>query len=462
MSGEAKTAADATEKGVFLSPWEKTFDRILTPFEEFIHRQTTSGLLLMGTAVLALILANGPLATDYAHILHTPLSVGAGSWKLEMSLHHWINDGLMAFFFFVIGLELKREILVGELANLRNAVLPIGAAIGGMLVPALIYFAINPDGDAARGWGIPMATDIAFAIGALALLAGRVPKALITFLVALAIVDDLGAVVVIAVFYTDTIALTPLAVAAGLLALLLAFNMSGIRKTLPYFLVAVVLWYALLLSGVHATLAGILGALTVPAIPRYKPELFSAHVKELMQRFDASHQPGQTIMTNDKLRAVVQTLENGVHSVEAPLQRLEHVWHMPVAYMVIPIFALANAGIPLAFDAMGTMLHHPVMLGVSVGLIAGKFIGITGVSWLLLKMGVAVLPKNTRFTQIAGVSLLAGIGFTMSIFVAELGFAGQAEYLLMAKTGILAASVLAGVAGFIWLYLVSKPVEDKV
>lgn len=459
MTGEAKANADAAEKGIFLSPWEKTFDKILTPFEEFIHRQTTSGLLLMGTAVLALILANGPLADSYAHILHTQLSVGAGSWKLEMSLHHWINDGLMAFFFFVIGLELKREILVGELANLRNAVLPIGAAIGGMVVPALLYVAINPEGDAARGWGIPMATDIAFAIGALALLAGRVPKALITFLVALAIVDDLGAVVVIAIFYTDTIALTPLAVAAGLVALLLAFNMSGIRKTLPYFIVAIFLWYALLLSGVHATLAGILGALTIPAIPRYKPERFSAHVKELMQRFDASHQPGQTIMTNDKLRAVVQTLENGVHSVEAPLQRLEHVWHMPVAYMVIPIFALANAGIPLDFDSMGAMLSHPVMLGVSLGLVAGKFIGITGVSWLLLKAGVAVLPKDTRFTQIAGVSLLAGIGFTMSIFVAELGFVGQAEYLLMAKTGILAASALAGIAGFIWLYLVSKPVE---
>jgi NhaA family Na+:H+ antiporter len=463
MSRPDNTSTDSTEKGVFLSPWEKTFDRILTPFEEFIHRQTTSGLLLMGTAVLALILANGPLAEGYAHLMHTPLSVGAGGWQLEMSLHHWVNDGLMAFFFFVIGLELKREILVGELANLRNAVLPIGAAIGGMVVPALIYFSINPEGDAARGWGIPMATDIAFAIGALALLAGRVPKALITFLVALAIVDDLGAVVVIALFYTDTIALTPLAVAAGLLALLLAFNMSGIRKTLPYFIVAVFLWYALLQSGVHATLAGILGALTVPAIPRYKPELFSAHVKELMQRFDASHQPGQTIMTNDKLRAVVQTLENGVHSVEAPLQRLEHVWHMPVAYMVIPIFALANAGIPLAFESMGTMLTHPVMLGVSVGLVVGKFIGITGVSWLLLKMGVAVLPKDTRFTQIAGVSLLAGIGFTMSIFVAELGFAAQPEYLLMAKTGILGASVVAGVAGFIWLYLVSNPtvVEDK-
>jgi NhaA family Na+:H+ antiporter len=289
------------------------------------------------------------------------------------------------------------------------------------------------------------------------LLASRVPKALITFLVALAIVDDLGAVIVIAVFYTDTIALGPLAAAAGLFILLLMFNLSGIRKTTPYFIVAALLWYALLQSGVHATLAGILGALSVPAIPKYNPELFSRHVKELMQRFDASHQPGKSIMTNDELRAVVQTLENGVHSVEAPLQKLEHVWHMPVAYLVIPIFALANAGIPLALDSLGETLTHPVLLGVSVGLLLGKFIGITGVSWLLLKLGVAVLPKDTRFTQIAGVSLLAGIGFTMSIFVAELGFAQQAEYLLMAKTGILTTSLLAGIAGFIWLYLVSKP-----
>jgi NhaA family Na+:H+ antiporter len=457
MNEKDKASERTTEKGVFLAPWEKSFDKILTPFEEFIHQQTTSGLLLMGTAVFALILANGPLASAYVHFMHTSINLGAGSWSLEMSLHHLVNDGLMALFFFVVGLELKREILVGELANLRNAVLPIGAAIGGMLVPALIYFAINPEGDAARGWGIPMATDIAFAIGALALLASRVPKALITFLVALAIVDDLGAVIVIAVFYTDTIALGPLAAAAGLFILLLMFNLSGIRKTTPYFIVAALLWYALLQSGVHATLAGILGALSVPAIPKYNPELFSRHVKELMQRFDASHQPGKSIMTNDELRAVVQTLENGVHSVEAPLQKLEHVWHMPVAYLVIPIFALANAGIPLALDSLGETLTHPVLLGVSVGLLLGKFIGITGVSWLLLKLGVAVLPKDTRFTQIAGVSLLAGIGFTMSIFVAELGFAQQAEYLLMAKTGILTTSLLAGIAGFIWLYLVSKP-----
>ena len=461
MSQQDKPSAHVTEKGIFHAPWEKSFDKILTPFEEFIHRQTTSGLLLMGTAVLALVLANGPLASAYEHVIHTLVSLNIGDWALEMTLHHWINDGLMALFFFVVGLELKRELLVGELAQLRNAALPIAAAIGGMVVPALIYFAINPDGDAALGWGIPMATDIAFAIGALALLASRVPKALITFLVALAIVDDLGAVMVIAVFYTDTIALAPLAAAGGLFVLLMAFNLSGIRKTTPYLIVAVFLWYALLQSGVHATLAGILGALSVPATPKYDPERFSEHVRELMQRFNASHQPGQSIMTNDKLRAVVQTLENGVHGVEAPLQRLEHVWHMPVAYLIIPIFALANAGIPLAFGSLGETLAHPVTLGVSLGLILGKFIGITGASWLMLKLGVAVLPKDTRFTQIAGVSLLAGIGFTMSIFVAQLGFGGREDLLLMAKTGILVASLLAGIAGYIWLYLVSKPAETS-
>ena len=447
------------ETGVYRAPWEKSFDKILTPFEEFIHRQTTSGFLLMCMAVLALVLANGPLASAYEHVVQTLISLNIGSWALEMTLHHWINDGLMALFFFVVGLELKRELLVGELAKPRNAVLPIAAAMGGMVVPALIYFAINPQGGAAAGWGIPMATDIAFAIGVLALLASRVPKALITFLVALAIVDDLGAVMVIAVFYTDTIALGPLAATGGLFALLLAFNLGGIRNTIPYFIVAVLMWYALQQSGVHATLAGIMGALSVPATPKYDPARFSEHVRGLMKRFDASHQPGKSIMTNVELRAVVQALENGVHSVEAPLQRLEHIWHMPVAYLVIPIFALANAGIPLASGSLGETLTHPVMLGVSLGLVLGKFIGITGASWLVLKLGVAELPKDTRFTQIAGVSLLAGIGFTMSIFVAELSFGGREGLLLMAKTGILAASLLAGVAGFIWLYLVSNPVE---
>ena len=446
-------------KGVYHAPWEKHFDKLLTPFEEFIHRQTTSGLLLMGMAILALFLANGPFAYTYQHILHTPVAISFGSWSVDMSLHHWINDALMALFFFVVGLELKREILVGELANLRNAVLPIGAAIGGMVVPALIYYAINPEGDAAAGWGIPMATDIAFAIGALALLASRVPKALITFLVALAIVDDLGAVLVIALFYTETIAMGPLIAAGALFAVLISFNMFGIRKVTPYFIVAVALWYALLLSGIHPTLAGILGAMSVPAMSKYDPARFSSHVKGLLQKFDKSHDPSVHIMNNDELMGVVHQIEHSVESVDVPLKRLEHTWHIPVAYLIIPLFALANAGIPFDPSTLMATLSHPVTLGISLGLIVGKFLGIAGVSWVLLKMGVAVLPKDTRFTQIAGVSLLAGIGFTMSIFVAQLGFAHNAELLLMAKTGILTASLIAGIIGYVWLYLVSSPTK---
>ncbi|WP_114286101.1 Na+/H+ antiporter NhaA [Candidatus Halocynthiibacter alkanivorans] len=443
--------------GIYRAPWETAVGKVLSPFEEFLHRQTASGLLLMAMAVLALILANGPLATFYTDTLSTYIKIGVGDWVLKMSLAHWINDGMMAIFFFVVGLELKREFLVGELANPRNAVLPVAAAIGGMVVPALIYFAFNPSGDAALGWGIPMATDIAFAIGAMALLGTRAPKALVTFLVALAIVDDLGAVLVIAVFYTDSISMMPLAAAAGLTALLVGLNRGGIRNPIPYFLLAVLLWYAMLQSGVHATLAGVIGAMTVPAIPKYNPERFSAHVRTLMDRFDASHRPGQSIMTNVELRTQVQALENSVISVETPLQRQEHIWHLPVAFLIIPVFALANAGIPVDVSALAATVTNPVVLGVSLGLVLGKFIGITGASWLVLRLGVAELPKDTRFSQIAGASLLAGIGFTMSIFVAQLGFKNQPEMLLMAKTGILAASLFAGICGFIWLYIAGRP-----
>ena len=439
--------------GIYTAPWEKAFNKVLTPFEEFIHRQTTSGLLLMMTAILALVLANSPLNYLYEQIQHLNIGLTVGNWSLENSLHHWVNDGLMALFFFVVGLELKREIMVGELANPRQAALPIIAAIGGMVVPALIYYGINPGGDAARGWGIPMATDIAFALGAIALLASRVPKALITFLVALAIVDDLGAVVVIAVFYTETISTNALIAATVLFGLMIALNVSGVRKILPYFILAILLWYAMYLSGVHATLAGVLGAFSVPARPKYNPEKFSLQVKELMERFDASRISGQSIMTNHKLRGIVQTLSNGVQQVEAPLQRLEHAWHLPVAYLVIPIFALFNAGIPLDFSGIGQTLSHPVTMGVMFGLIGGKILGIAGTCWVALKLGIGQLPAETRFTQIIGVSLLGGIGFTMSIFIAELGFIHQPELLLMAKTGILFASLIAGVSGFIWLYL---------
>jgi Na+:H+ antiporter, NhaA family len=445
-----------TGDGVNYAPWERAFGRILTPFEEFIHRQTTSGLMLMSTALLALVVANSGLAPVYQHYLHQTAAIEIGGWSLRMSLHHWVNDGLMALFFFVVGMELKREMLVGELAQPRHAALPIVAALGGMLVPAAIYLLWNPSGDAARGWGIPMATDIAFAVGALVLLASRVPQTLITFLVALAIVDDLGAVLVIALFYTQELAYGWLAVALAWLAMLMLFNRAGVRRVMPYFIVAVLLWYALLQSGLHATLAGVLGAFTVPARPRYDPSAFSAHVKRLLNRFDSSHARDSDILTNDELRTVVQALENGVVGVQAPLQRLEYIWHMPVAFLVIPIFALFNAGIPIEIGALWTTLSHPVTLGVGAGLVLGKVIGITAAAALALRLGIASLPAGTRFAHIAAVSLLGGIGFTMSIFIAELAFAAHPEALLMAKTGVLSASVISGLGGYAWLWWLAR------
>jgi Na+/H+ antiporter NhaA len=450
-----------TETGHIYAPWERAFNRVLTPFEEFIHRQTTSGLLLMGMAIVAIFLANGFLAEAYLHFMHTPVNISIGNWGVNMSLHHWVNDGLMALFFFVVGLELKREIMVGELSDMRQAALPIIAAIGGMIVPALIYLAFNHEADTARGWGIPMATDIAFAVGALVLLAGRVPKALITFLVALAIADDLGAVLVIALFYTQELGLNWLIASMALLAVLLMFNFAGIRKVMPYFVVAILLWYALLQSGVHATLAGVLGAFTVPARSKYDPSLFVERIKVQLERFIANRQQDDTLMTNEKLYSVVQNLEESVQGVQTPLQRLEHIWHLPVAFIVIPIFALFNAGIPLQFSSLGDTFNHPVMLGVTFGLLFGKFIGITGACLLALRLGVGQLPSGTRFSQIAAVSVLGGIGFTMSIFISELGFANQPEYLLMAKTGVLVASVLAGLLGFVWLWWLGRNLSES-
>lgn len=449
------SSADS-ERGLILAPWERAFEKIRTPFEEFLHRQTTGGLVLLGSAILALVFANSSLAPAYQHLVHLPAGIGIGDWGIEMTLHHWVNDGLMALFFFVVGLELKREMLVGELANPRHAILPILAAVGGMLVPALIYAEFNAGSAAAHGWGIPMATDIAFSVGVLALLAGRVPKALATFLVALAIVDDLGAVLIIALFYTEEVALGWLGGAAGVLGLMMMLNLFGVRHTVPYFLVAVVLWYLLLKSGVHASLAGVLGAFIVPARPRYDPGMFSQRVKALMARFDASYRPGAGIITNDELRMVAQTLSKGAQHVQAPLQRLEHLWNLPVAFLVMPVFALFNAGIPLDGGVLMATLTHPVTVGVTLGLLLGKFIGITGTVWLVLKLGIGELPTGASLSQVAGVSLLAGIGFTMSIFIAELGFSAQPDALLMAKTGVLVASLIGGISGYIWLRLAAR------
>lgn len=439
------------------APWEKHFDRVLSPFERFVKHQATAGLLLMFTALIALILANSPLRESFAHLLHMPLGFNLGEAKTEKSLHHWVNDGLMALFFFMVGLELKREILVGELANLKMAILPIIAAIGGMAMPALIYSLINPDGDAARGWGIPMATDIAFALGVIALLAGRVPYALITFLVALAIVDDLGAIVIIAVFYTEQL-VWPALIAGGLITgMMIILNFLGVRVTLPYFILGFALWVALFKSGVHATLAGVISAFCIPALPRYDSRSFSVRMREVLSRFDRSTESELSILKNQQAVSLVQTMRKGLEGVEAPLQRMEMNMHQPVAFIVLPIFALFNASIVIDFGALGTSIQEPIVSGVIAGLMLGKFIGVAGFSWIALKLGIVTLPSGVSMLHIMGAALLASIGFTMSIFIAELAFAHQPDMLTQAKLGILTASVVAGIIGYIVLYKLGAP-----
>ncbi len=437
----------------YCAPWEKAFNLVLSPVEEFIHRQTTSGILLMLCAITAIIIANSPWNEAYHHLLELTFSIGVPGFELSKSVHHWINDGLMAIFFFVIGLELKREILVGELADAKQAMLPIIAAIGGMVVPVIIYMSINPEGHTFDGWGIPMATDIAFALGTLALLGNRIPNNLLTFLVALAIVDDLGAVVVIALFYTETISIPALLTALGMLAILVALNLGGIRRALPYILFGIIMWIAMLKSGVHATLAGIFLAFTIPMRPKYDPGRFLDQIREMFEHIQQAYKKEPNIIKNDELRQRVHALGEGVHMVQAPAQILEHKMHLPSAYIIIPIFSLANAGIPIDFSSLGEIITHPVSMGISAGLVIGKLLGIAGFSWLAVKVGLTVLPVGINFKHIIGVGLMGGIGFTMSIFIAELGFAHSPEDLLMAKTGILLASLIAGISGFIWLYL---------
>lgn len=440
-----------TQDGRYLYPWEKAFARILTPFEEFIQKQTTSGIMLMATALIAIIVANSPVYLSYEHLIHTPISLGVGDWIIQKSLAHWVNEGLMALFFLIVGLEIKREIIVGELSDIKKAALPMIAAIGGMVVPALIYrfIAFNPA--FMRGWGIPMATDIAFCVSALVLLGRRVPQALMVFLVALAIVDDLGAVLVIALFYTSHLNFAALGWSTIILLTLISMNLGGIRKTTPYVVGGLLLWFFLLESGVHATVAGILVAFCIPARPSVRPDKFSKNVKDLLWRFDNYTLPGKTTLSNSRQFSILRDIKSKVCEAEAPLRRVESALHLPVALLVIPIFALTNAGIHISGRLMTHAITHPVALGVFLGLVIGKFLGITLFSWVAVKLQVASLPSGMSHRHVAGVGLLGGIGFTMSIFIAELSFAAFPERLLIAKTAVILASLTAGTLGILWL-----------
>lgn len=417
--------------------------------QRFVHSEVASGVVLIAAAVVALLIANSPLATSYHDLLHAYVGVTAGSFELKNTVLHWINDGLMALFFFLIGLELKREALAGELTDRRNAVLPVFAALGGALLPALIYTLITRGGPGASGWGIPMATDIAFSLGILALVGSRVPWALKVFLTAVAVIDDLLAVLVIALFYSGGIDVTALVVGLGILLLLLLANISGFRAVAIYVVLGLVVWLAFLQSGVHATIAGMLVALTIPARNRIDAPSFLKRARDLLAQFEGGRMAQAQILTDEQQQSAVQELEDACEAVLSPLQRLEHNLHPWVTFGIVPVFALANAGVSLSGTSMSATTL-PVMLGVVLGLVVGKPFGLLGATWLALRLRVAALPEGVQWRHVVGVGCLAGLGFTMSLFIGTLGLSDPA-LLEAAKLGIIAASLVAGLSGFILL-----------
>jgi len=436
------------------TPLEKKLEEIIPPFQRFTHDQTTGSILLIICTLVALLIANSTLDRGYESLLLTETGLVFGDWSLTMSVRHWINEGLMSLFFFVLGLEIKRELLVGELKGARRSLPMIAAALGGMAMPALIYAVFTAGTPLIHGWGIPMATDTAFAVGVLVLLRKHIPAGLITFLTALAIIDDLGAILVIAVFYTKTLNLSFLAAAALLLLLLLVLNMAGIRRPGVYFLIGGLVWLAMLGSGVHATVAGVLVAMTVPARPKRGPDWFVNQTHELADEFaNMEEKSVKPLLGEVAQHAVAERVQDTVEKATTPLQRWERYLESPVALLVMPVFALANAGIPVSLEALSGLWSDHLALGIVLGLVLGKAIGITLMTWLSLRLGLGQLSEGVQMRHIAGIGLLGGMGFTMSIFITNLGFTSEPATLVTAKTAILLASLTAGISGFLWLRL---------
>jgi NhaA family Na+:H+ antiporter len=416
---------------------------ITRPVQEFLKLQAASGILLFACATIALVWSNSAWSHSYEQFWHTEVSFGFGSMSMSKSLLHWINDGLMVIFFFVVGLEIKREILIGELSSFRKAMLPIVAAIGGMLVPAMIYIAFTGGTEMASGWGIPMATDIAFSLGVLTVLGKRVPIQLKIFLTAFAIVDDIGAVIVIAMFYASSILWSHLAVAGVILLLLAGSNWMGVRHSLVYALLGVLLWLAFLGSGVHATVAGVLLAMTIPARSNLGKSGFMIKSRSILTKLEESDgERGH--------HARVRELSRAGEDFEALTQRFEHSLHPWVIFVIMPIFALANAGVVFS-ENPAALVSNPLAIGIILGLVIGKQIGITLFSWGAVRSGLASLPSSVTWRHIYGVSWLGGIGFTMSLFIAGLAF-GPSQLMDISKIGIYVGSLAAGVGGVIILW----------
>ena len=428
---------------------ERNLTQALIPIGDFVKTSVSGiGALLAGTA-LALIMVNFGFAHQYERLWGTPLTIGTPGFNITISLRHWINDGLMALFFFILGLEIKRELLVGHLRTMKQASFPIAAAIGGALVPAAVFLAFNHGTAGSDGWGIPMATDTAFTIGILTLFGARVQPLLLVFLTAFAIVDDILAVMVIAVFYTASVNWIALGIAAALLVALVGFNRAGIQNWPVYAIMGLGVWIAVFESGVHGTLAGILVAMTVPTVAWISPTEFMSRSRTLLADFVDAHDPEQSTLGNERQQEVTERLEQLVEDVETPLTHMQHNLNPWVIYGILPLFAFANAGIPV-IDGFTNAMGSRVAWGVMIGLILAKPVGISLFSWLAVRIGIAALPPNVQWRHLIAVGALGGIGFTMSLFVTELAFS-SGDMADDARIGILVASVVSGVAGYVLL-----------
>lgn len=435
--------------------------RLISPLEGLISDAAWGGLLLMICTAIALYLANSSWAHAYHEILNAPVDVGLGNSHLILDVHHFINDALMAIFFFVVGLEIKREVLVGELSHVREATLPAVAALGGMLVPAGLFLALNWDAEGREGWGIPMATDIAFSLGILSLLGKRVPLSAKVFLTAFAIVDDIGASLVIAFFYTESISWTMLGAAGVFFALLALCNFAGIRRSSPYVFLSIFLWFCFLKSGVHPTIAGILAALTIPAKPRLGSDEFLMSTRMLLDRIEKKQDEEANVLKNKENHSLITDVEMASRLTQTPIKRFENALHHWITFFIMPVFALANAGITLDGDVFSKLGHH-VTIGVMLGLLVGKQLGVTLFAWCAVKLGWAKLPRNVSWGMLYGLAWLGGIGFTMSLFITNLAYGRDSVSRDDAKLGILVASAVAGIGGCIVVSLfLPKKVEEE-
>jgi Na+:H+ antiporter, NhaA family len=438
-------------------------DQILKPAQQFFNKEASSSILLIAATVIALIWVNSNIGETYHRFWHTKISFALGHFHISKTLLHWVNDGLMSLFFFTVGLEIKREILVGELATPKKALLPVIAALGGMIVPGLIYAALNIGLPTIHGWGIPVATDIAFALGAVAVFGRNLPVGLRIFLAAFAIADDLGAVVIIAIFYTKEIVWSNLIISLFLVFGLAVANFFWIRQTLIYAILGLAVWFFILGSGVHPTIAGVIVSLFVPARGRYDTDNFLQNVKKITEKFECEEQScGYSILLNQEHMYAVQALELACHDVETPLQRLMHALHPWVAFLILPLFAMGNTGLIFRGIVLSEIVSNPVVIGIIFGLVVGKPIGIMLFSYLSVKTGLASLPQEVRWSHIFGGAMLGGIGFTMSLFLSELSFADP-HIIDYARMAILTGSILSAVFGMSFLGIVAagNPVKKQ-